>query len=148
MTRVRSGAIIAAAALAIACTGCSKPPATRRPSSGPDSSATDGASASALPPIPSESGEGGQAPVVWVGGTLTAVTEQKLVLDESLGAKVSLKRLGRDATAFFRVVDGSWQRADPRAAGSGDQACVETVLDGQNLLALRVFLGADCGPAG
>jgi hypothetical protein len=143
---MRRGAIAGLAALLILCAGCSKPPVTgRRPSDG--ASSADGGATSGLPPIPSESGGSGQAPVVWVGGTLTAVSDQRLVLKESIGSKVSLKRLGQDATAFFRVAGGSWERVDPTtAAETGDRACVETVLDGENLLALRVFLGVECGP--
>ena len=58
------------------------------------------------------------------------------------------RRLGQDATAFFRATGDAWDRVEGSAVGKGEQACVETLLDGANLLALRVFLGADCGPAG
>jgi len=86
--------------------------------------------------------------VIWVGGIVTAVTDRQLVLEESLGPRVVLKRLGQDATAFFRAAGDTWERVDASGVGKGDLACVETLLDGENLLALRVFRGADCGPAG
>jgi hypothetical protein len=145
----RRGFAVAAAAILILLVGCSKPPTAddRRspsPSPNPTSSRTK---AGPLPPIPSESG-GGQAPVIWVGGTLTDVTDRQLVLKEALGPRVTLKRLGQDATAFFHTAGDTWERVDGSGVGAGDQACVETLLDGENLLALRVFLGADCGPAG
>jgi hypothetical protein len=86
--------------------------------------------------------------VIWVGGVVTDVTDGQLVLEEALGPRVVLKRLGQDATAFFRATSDTWERVDASGVGNGDLACVETLLDGENLLALRVFLGADCGPAG
>jgi hypothetical protein len=139
----------AAAAVLILLAGCSKPPtAVDRRSPAPTSSSTSpGTNSGPLPPIPSESG-GGQAPVIWVGGILTDVTNRQLVLKEALGPRVTLKRLGQDATAFFRAAGDAWERVDGAVVETGNQACVETLLDGENLLALRVFLGADCGPAG
>jgi len=86
--------------------------------------------------------------VIWVGGIVTDVTDRQLVLKETLGPRVILKRLGQDATAFFRPAGDGWERVDGSGVGNGEQACVETLLDGENLLALRVFRGADCGPAG
>jgi hypothetical protein len=76
------------------------------------------------------------------------VTDRQVVVRETLGPKVELRRLGQDATVFLQVVGGAWQRVGAPAASPGTLACVETLLDGQNLLALRVFLGLDCGPAG
>ena len=127
---------------------CSKHPAgagpTGRPSTPPVTSPTH------LPPLPAESAKGGpgQPPIVWVGGTLAEVTEIRIVVQEALGASVTLKRLGKSATAFYRANLVGWGRlpADARI-GTGEEACVETALDGRNLLALRVFLGAACGPA-
>lgn len=86
--------------------------------------------------------------MIWVGGIVTDVTDQQLVLKEALGPRVALKRLGQDATAFFRAAGDAWERRNGSVVGNGDQVCVETLLDGANLLALRVFMGADCGPAG
>jgi hypothetical protein len=84
---------------------------------------------------------------VWVAGELTEVTEDRLELKEPFGSEVTLRRLGGNATSFFQVREGRWQRTDPRGTvNPGTKACVETLMDDQTLLALRVFLGADCGP--
>jgi hypothetical protein len=139
----------ATAAVLILLVGCSKPPAShdrRSPASNPGPTNVE-TYQGPLPPIPPESGSG-EAPVIWVGGIVTDVTERQLVLKEALGPRVVLKRLGQDATAFFRAVGDAWERVGGSGVGNGDQVCVETLLDGTNLLALRVFLGADCGPAG
>jgi hypothetical protein len=139
----------ATAAVLIVLMGCSKPPSShdRRSPASTRSPSNVGTNQGPLPPIPSESGSG-EAPVIWVGGTVTDVTDRQLVLKEALGPRVVLKRLGQDATAFFRAAGDAWERVGGSGVGNGDQACVETLLDGTNLLALRVFLGADCGPAG
>ncbi len=128
---------------------CSKRPAgggsTGRPSTPPATS-----SPSHLPPLPSESAESGpgQPPIIWVGGSLTEVTERSLVIKEAVGSTVTLKRLGRGATAFYRASSARWERlSSPVRIGTGEEACVEAALEGRNLLALRVFLGAACGPA-
>lgn len=85
---------------------------------------------------------------MWVGGEITALNADRLELKEAFGSVVTLRRLGGKATSFFHVVGETWQLADPLAdAKVGTKACVETLMDGQTLLALRVFLGADCGPA-
>jgi hypothetical protein len=85
---------------------------------------------------------------VWVGGEITELRPDGLEVRESFGSVVTLRRLGGSATSFLHVVDGAWRSADPRAdATVGTPACVETLMDGQTLLALRVFLGAECGPA-
>jgi hypothetical protein len=44
---------------------------------------------------------------------------------------------------------GGRELSDQEVAGleAGARACVETLLDGETFLALRVFLSADCGPA-
>jgi hypothetical protein len=86
--------------------------------------------------------------VTWVGGTLTDVTETQLVLQQPAGSVVTLRRLAGEATSFFRLSGSEWQRLAPQAqVPAGRTACVETLLDRQTLLALRVFLGAGCGPA-
>lgn len=104
-----------------------------------------------LPPIPTVSSNGStpsEPPLVWVGGTLSAVRADRLLITDSLGSSIRLLRLGGGATAFFRVAGARWQRLTDRAPiATGGLACVETLMDGSNLLALRVFLGADCGPA-
>jgi hypothetical protein len=103
-----------------------------------------------LPPLPTGSAEAGpgQPPIIWVGGTIIEVAVDRLVLQEALGPTVTLKRLGRGATAFYRASSSRWERlSSPVRIGTGEEACVETALEGRNLLALRVFLGAACGPA-
>jgi len=72
-----------------------------------------------------------------------------VVIQEAFGSAVTLRRLGKEATAFYEPSGGNWIRLAPQAAVvTGGDACVEAALDGTNLLALRVFLGAACGPAG
>lgn len=135
--------------LAAGLTGCGKPPAkppapTRSAASQPSRT---GVGSGPLPPIPPESAGGAQSPVVWVGGVLARITDRQLVIEEALGSEIALVRLGQNATAFLEPVDGAWERVDPETGiRRRAQVCVETLLDGHNLLALRVFLGADCGP--
>jgi hypothetical protein len=109
------------------------------------------AAPSGFPPVPAVPGQGAQAdqpPVVWIGGTLTEVTATAIELREPFGSVVSLQRLGREATRFFRATENAWERLPVGAtAAIGTEACVETLMDGPTLLALRVFLGAGCGPA-
>jgi len=103
-----------------------------------------------LPPLPPEpTGAGpGQPAIVWVGGTLAGVSADGLMVREPLGAEVSIKRLGRGATAFYRASRDRWIRLPPGpTVGVGEPACVETALEGRTLLALRVFLGTACGPS-
>jgi len=84
---------------------------------------------------------------VWVGGTLTDVAPDHLKLKSASGSVLTLQRLAEGATVFFRASGGVWQRLDMQAQiGRGQSACVDTVMAGSNLLALRVFLGAACGP--
>ena len=72
----------------------------------------------------------------------------RLELKEPFGSVVTLRLLGGNASAFFHVAGGAWQPADRKAdATVGTTACVETLMNGRTLLALRVFLGADCGPS-
>ena len=115
------------------------------------SSAPAAPAISALPPIPSLPAQSlgpSQPPLIWVGGTLTSVTTDRLEVTEAVGSVVRLKRLGNGATAFFEVQAGAWHRlAATTPIGTRTEVCAETLMDGTNLLALRVFLGADCGPA-
>jgi len=86
-------------------------------------------------------------PVVWLGGTIRAVEPARIRLREDDGSEASLQRLAGSATAFFRVAAGAWQRVDPSTGpGAEGPACVEALMDGTNLVAIRVFLGAGCGP--
>ena len=82
-----------------------------------------------------------------MGGTLTDVAPDHLKLKNGSGSVLTLQRLAEGATVFFRASGGVWRRLDPLAQiGRGQSACVDTVMAGSNLLALRVFLGAACGP--
>ncbi len=133
-------ALLAAGGLGLGCGG----------SPGPESPGGGGTSSPRLPPPPptaSQSLGPNQPPVIWLGGTVEAATTDRLELQEGSGSIVTLLRLGQGATAFFRVSGDRWVRL-PRQVDieSGERACVETLLDGTSLLALRVFLGAGCGP--
>ena len=122
--------------LASACRS-SSPPAPTGPSHLPP-----------IPPLPAQSLGPSQPPLIWVGGTLTAVTADRLEITEPFGSVVRLARLGNGATAFFEVQAGAWQRlAATTPVATGASVCAQTLMDGSNLLALRVFLGAECGPA-
>jgi hypothetical protein len=82
-----------------------------------------------------------------VGGELTQLKADRLELKEAFGSVLTLRRLGRNATTFYRVSNGEWERVDQATdVKTGTSACVETLMNGQTLLALRVFLGGDCGP--
>jgi hypothetical protein len=134
----RFGHVLALGTMAgVALAGCSKPGTT--------------ASVHRIPPAPSppvRSVEPGQPPTIWIGGTLSDVASASLSIREPTGAEVTVRRLAAGATAFFQVANGSWHRLAPQAqVSAGRQACVEVLMDGANLLALRVFLGAACGPS-
>ena len=128
-------------------------PAAQSPSTsgGAGESPSGAAGSGGLPPIPTippESLGPGQPPIIWVGGTLSKVAADGLQVTEALGSVVTLRRLARGATVFYRISGAAWRRLTPVAkVSAGQLACVETLLDGAHLLALRVFLGADCGPA-
>jgi RNase P/RNase MRP subunit p29 len=102
-----------------------------------------------VPPIPTVSpGTPGPSspPVVWIGGQVTAITQRTVEVEESSGAVVLLQRLGAGATRFFRVSRGEWNAVEPGTGPHGEPACAEVLMDGDTLLALRVFLGSTCGP--
>lgn len=100
------------------------------------------------PPTPTQRLGPNQPPVIWLGGTLTEVTPDHLEVLEGAGSVIRLRRLAGTATSFFRVSGRSWRRLAPQAqVPAGQEACVETLMDGRTFLALRVFLGAGCGPA-
>jgi hypothetical protein len=127
---------MAIALLASACRS-SAPPAPTGPSPLPP-----------IPPLPTQSLGPSQPPLIWVGGILTAVTADRLEITEPFGSVVRLARLGNGATAFFAVQAGAWRRLTATTpVTTGASVCAETLMDGTNLLALRVFLGAECGPA-
>lgn len=95
----------------------------------------------------------GDPPVVWIGGTLEAVEQGHLAIREGGagdGPRIRLERLAEGATSFYRR-DGEAWREIPRdeldLLEVGERACVEALLDGRTLLALRVFLDSRCGPS-
>ena len=101
-----------------------------------------------VPALPAQSLGPSQPPLIWVGGTLTAVTPNHVDVTEPFGSVVRLARLGEGATTFFEVQGGVWNRLDATTPiSTGSAVCAQTLMDGSNLLALRVFLGAGCGPA-
>ncbi|HEY1331369.1 MAG TPA: hypothetical protein VGH10_07845 [Actinomycetota bacterium] len=76
------------------------------------------------------------------------MTQDEIRVRETAGPEVATTRLAEGATTFYEAAAGAWQRLDSRASvRTGGPVCVETLMDGSNLLALRVFLGATCGPA-
>jgi hypothetical protein len=89
-------------------------------------------------------------PVVWLEGTVEDLDPSSLTLREGQGPRIRIRRFEEGATDFLRVEEGAWRElADQEVEilGVGGQACVEALLDGRTLFALRVFLGARCGPA-
>jgi len=133
-TRAVAGAI-ASVLLVAACTN-PPPPATGPPAG--------------IPPAPQDtkSVAPGEPPRVWIAGTLTDVTDARIDVREPSGQDVTLQRLAAGTTSFFRISNGAWARLAPQAqVPAGQTACAEALLAGTNLLALRVFLGTECGPA-
>jgi hypothetical protein len=104
----------------------------------------------ALPPIERTDRGPGDQPLVWLDGTLDELGESELALREGDGPVVRLQRLAQGATRFLRVEGDAWRPLstdDVVLLEPGNRACVEALLDGRTLVALRVFLGVDCGPA-
>jgi hypothetical protein len=100
------------------------------------------------PPTPKQNLGANQPPVIWIGGTLMAVRPDHLDVREPAGSLVHLGRLAGTATSFFGIAGRAWSRLDGTAGvRRGQPVCVETLMDGAHLFALRVFLGAGCGPA-
>lgn len=90
----------------------------------------------------------GDPPVVWLSGTLSEVGRDELVLTQGDGPELRLQRFAAGATRFHVLRDGAWSalsRAEADAQ-AGKQACVETLMDGDSFLAVRVYLGARCTP--
>jgi hypothetical protein len=125
---------------------------------GPSGSATGSASGSAgvapgtripLPPTtPTQSLGADQPPVIWIGGILTTVEDDRVTIREGSGSSVSLVRLAEGATAFFAIAEDRWERLPAGASvANGQTVCVETLMGGSSLVAIRVFLGVGCGPA-
>jgi hypothetical protein len=92
----------------------------------------------------------GSPPLVWLDGTMERIDDSFLTIREGEGPQVALERAAAGGTRFFRLDGDRWavlSEEDAAVVDAGQPACVEALLDGRNLLALRVFLGADCGPA-
>jgi hypothetical protein len=107
--------------------------------------------ASDTPPVTGSRPAPGSPPLVWLEGTMEEVSEGSLSVREGQGAVVQLERAVAGATRVFRLEDQEWAvLTDQEAAGveAGQHVCVEALLDGGTLLALRVFLEAGCGPTG
>jgi hypothetical protein len=104
----------------------------------------------AAPPVEERVPEDPDAPpVVWLHGVMEEVTETRVAIREGHGPVVHLQRLGEGATRFFRLDSDRWRPltdGQVRVLAGGQEACVEGLLDGRSLLALRVFVGAGCGP--
>jgi hypothetical protein len=91
----------------------------------------------------------GRAAVVWISGQLEAVGPRTVILVEPAGARVALRRLAEGATRFFRRSEGSWASLGADAVsgiGAGTPVCTEALRDRGIFLAIRVFVGAVCGP--
>ena len=105
-----------------------------------------------LPPAERTEPGAGDRPLVWLDGTLEELGESQLGLRAGEGELVRLQRLAEGATAFLRPHPDGWVELLPGEVdlleAGVDAACVEALLDGRTLLALRVFLGAECGPSG
>jgi hypothetical protein len=89
-------------------------------------------------------------PVVWLEGVVEELEPTSLTLREGQGPRIRIRRFEGGATHFLRLGAGGWRELpEPEVdgLGPGDQACVEALLDGRTLFALRIFLGARCGPA-
>jgi hypothetical protein len=85
--------------------------------------------------------------VTWLSGTIQDATTQAFRLRQGDGALVTVQRLAGSGTKLFRVSGSTWEQlASGSTVRNGQSACIETLLDGSNLVALRVFLGAGCGP--
>jgi hypothetical protein len=94
----------------------------------------------------------GSPPLVWLDGTLEQIEARSLAVREGQdGPVVELDRAAAGATRFFRLDGEEWSSVPEEGIGAeatGQRACVEALLDERTLLALRVFLGAGCGPTG
>jgi hypothetical protein len=108
------------------------------------------ASEGAAPPVTRSEPGPGDPPVVWLDGTLESISDSEVAVREGQGPRISLERLAAGATRFLRQDGSAWRELSAdEVAGleAGGDACVEALLDGDTFLALRVFLGAGCGPA-
>lgn len=102
------------------------------------------------PPISRTEPRPGDPPLVWVDGSLEEVGDSQLLLREGEGPTITVERFAGDATRFFRPDGDGWrQLAEDElvAIVTGEDACIEAVVDGEAFLAIRVFLERLCAPA-
>ncbi|MFL5796993.1 MAG: hypothetical protein ACJ77A_03550 [Actinomycetota bacterium] len=91
----------------------------------------------------------GQPPVVWISGQSADISASRLTVIGRGGSRAVVRRLSRGATKFFVLHEGRFERMaedDALLVEAGTAMCVESLLDGRSLIALRVFVGAACGP--
>ncbi len=108
------------------------------------------ASSEPPPPVAASEPGPGDPPVVWLDGTLESITEGELALRDGQGPRIPIERFAAGATSFLAPDGDEWRELSEEeitTLEAGAQACVETLLDGETFLALRVFLAAGCGPA-
>ena len=102
------------------------------------------------PPIGrTEPGEG-DPPLVWIDGSLEDVGEDQLVVAQGDGPRVVIERFAGEATRFFLPDGGSWREMSQEEVGrirTGEDACIEALVDEETFLAIRVFLRRLCAPA-
>ena len=91
----------------------------------------------------------GRAPVVWISGRLQAIGPATVTVVEPAGARVTMRRLAEGATRFLGRGSGTWAPLGPGAVAAldaGTGVCAEALRDRGVFLAIRVFVGATCGP--
>jgi hypothetical protein len=89
-------------------------------------------------------------PIVWLEGLIEELDAAEMTLREGEGPSITIRRFEEGATDFLRLTEGRWRELRTTEVDSlppGQQACVETLLDGRTFFALRVFVGSRCGPA-
>jgi len=84
---------------------------------------------------------------VWISGTIGEGDASHLAIIEPYGSTVNVQVLGAGATTFHAAEAGAWVTVDPGQASPGQPACIEALLTERTVLAVRVFLGAQCGPS-
>jgi hypothetical protein len=84
---------------------------------------------------------------VWISGTVADGDTSHLAIVEPYGSTVTVRLLGAGATTFHAVEAGAWAPVDADRVSVGQAVCVEALLTERTILALRVFLGASCGPS-
>ena len=87
--------------------------------------------------------------MVWVSGQIVSVQPSRLTVVEASGARLVVRRLAEGATAFFSGGGGSWAplgEGGVAAIRAGTAACAQVLRDRGVYLAVRVFVGAACGP--